>query len=286
METPTKFACKLEQLVAQFLIVQNYKRMEQNQRVGELIPINESNGKRAVNARMLHAFLESKQQFQDWIKNRINKYGFVENQDFVSFHKIMKRETGATRVTEYAISVEMAKELSMVENNEKGRIARQYFIRCEEIATNKKVALPKDYPSALRELADKVEENTRLELENKQKDNQIKKLQPKADFADAAFKAEGNVDIGQAAKILNLPFGRNTLFRKLREGGVFFANKNEPKQRFVQAGYFILTQLPPIKRKNHPDIIAMKCICTQKGLAYINLLFGGEQKSPVLAKIK
>lgn len=286
METPTKFACKLEQLVAQFLIVQNYKRMEQNQRVGELIPINESNGKRAVNARMLHAFLESKQQFQDWIKNRINKYGFVENQDFVSFHKIMKRETGATRVTEYAISVEMAKELSMVENNEKGRIARQYFIRCEEIATNKKVALPKDYPSALRELADKVEENTRLELENKQKDNQIKKLQPKADFADAAFKAEGNVDIGQAAKILGLPFGRNTLFRKLREGGVFFANKNEPKQRFVQAGYFILTQLPPIKRKNHPDIIAMKCICTQKGLAYINLLFGGEQKSPVLAKIK
>lgn len=117
-------------------------------------------------------------------------------------------------------------------------------------------------------------------------DNQIKKLQPKADFADAAFKADGCVDIGQAAKILGLPFGRNTLFRKLREGGVFFANKNEPKQRFVQAGYFILTQLPPIKRKNHPDIIAMKCICTQKGLAYINLLFGGEQKSPVLAKIK
>lgn len=286
METPTKFACKLEQLVAQFLIVQNYKRMEQNQRIGELVPISERNGKRAVDARMLHAFLESKQQFQDWIKNRINKYGFVENQDFVSFHKIMKRETGATRVTEYAISVEMAKELSMVENNEKGRIARQYFIRCEEIATSSNVALPKDYPSALRELADKVEENTRLELENKQKDNQIKKLQPKADFADAAFKAEGNVDIGQAAKILNLPFGRNTLFRKLREKGVFFASKNEPKQRFVQAGYFILTQLPPIKRKNHPDIIAMKCICTQKGLAYINLLFGGEQKSPVLAKIK
>lgn len=158
--------------------------------------------------------------------------------------------------------------------------------RLEELEMEKKATLPKDYPSALRELADKVEENTRLELENKQKDNKIKLLQPKANFADAAFKAEGNVDIGQAAKILGLPFGRNTLFRKLREGGVFFANKNEPKQRFVQAGYFILTQLPPIKRKNHPDIIAMKCICTQKGLAYINLLFGGEQKNPALAKIK
>ena len=150
----------------------------------------------------------------------------------------------------------------------------------------KKATLPKDYPSALRELADKVEENARLELENKQKDNKIKKLQPKADFADAAFKAEGNVDIGQAAKILGLPFGRNTLFKKLREQGVFFAGKNEPKQRFVQAGYFILTELPPIKRDNHPDLIVMKCVCTQKGLAYINHLFGGNTSNHTLAKIK
>ncbi len=158
--------------------------------------------------------------------------------------------------------------------------------RLEELEMEKKATLPKDYPSALRELADKVEENARLELENKQKDNKIKKLQPKADFADAAFKAEGNVDIGQAAKILGLPFGRNTLFKKLREQGVFFAGKNEPKQRFVQAGYFILTELPPIKRDNHPDLIVMKCVCTQKGLAYINHLFGGNTSNHTLAKIK
>lgn len=261
--------------------------MEQNQNIGELIPINESNGKRAVDARMLHAFLESKQQFQDWIKNRINKYGFVENQDFVSFHKIMKRETGATRVTEYALTIGMAKELSMVENNKKGKIARQYFIRCEKIATSGNVALPKDYPSALRELADNIEKNTRLELESKQKDNKIKLLQPKADFADVAFNADGCVDIGQAAKILKLPFGRNTLFKKLREQGVFFVSKNEPKQRFVQAGYFYLTELPPIKRSDGSDFIVMKTICTQKGLAYINFLFGNKQNDNAkLAKIK
>ncbi len=117
-------------------------------------------------------------------------------------------------------------------------------------------------------------------------DNKIKLLQPKADFADAAFKADGCVDIGQAAKILKLPFGRNKLFEKLREKGVFFASKNEPKQRFVQAGYFILTELPPIKRKNHPDLIVMKCVCTQKGLAYINHLFGGNTSNHTLAKIK
>lgn len=83
-------------------------------------------------------------------------------------------------------------------------------------------------------------------------DRAISRLQPKADFADAAFRAEGKVDIGQAAKILRLPFGRNTLFRKLKERGVFFANRNEPKQRYIDAGYFELSQLPPIKRDHHP----------------------------------
>lgn len=261
--------------------------MEQNQNIGELIPINESNGKRAVNARHLHAFLESKQDFSTWIKDRIKKYEFIENQDFITAPQIYGTANGghSTR-TEYALTIGMAKELSMVENNKKGKIARQYFIRCEEIATRGNVALPKDYPSALRELADNIEKNTRLELENKKKDNKIKQLQPKADFADVAFNAEGCVDIGQAAKILKLPFGRNTLFKKLREQGVFFISKNEPKQRFVQAGYFILTELPPIKRKNHPDLIVMKCVCTQKGLAYINHLFGGNTSNHTLAKIK
>lgn len=118
-------------------------------------------------------------------------------------------------------------------------------------------------------------------------DNKIKLLQPKADFADAAFKADGCVDIGQAAKILKLPFGRNTLYKKLREQGVFFVSKNEPKQRFVQAGYFYLTELPPIKRSDGSDFIVMKTICTQKGLAYINFLFGNKQSDNAkLAKIK
>lgn len=261
--------------------------MDIKQDIRDLIPIENKNGKRAVNARMLHAFLESKQDFSTWIKERIKKYGFIENQDFVTAPQIYGTANGghSTR-TEYALTIGMAKELSMVEHSKKGKIARQYFIQCEEMVISGKVSLPQDYPSALRELADKVEENQRLALENKQKDNQIKKLQPKADFADAAFRAEGNVDIGQAAKILGLPFGRNTLFKKLRESGVFFSSRNEPKQRFVDAGYFMLTELPPIKRDNHPDIIAMKCICTQKGLAYINHLFGGSPNNTQLAKIQ
>lgn len=100
----------------------------------ELIKITEHDGKRAVNARELHQFLESKQDFSTWIKSRVEKYEFVEGQDFCSFHKIMERETGATTRIEYALSIDMAKELSMVENNERGRMARKYFIECEKKA--------------------------------------------------------------------------------------------------------------------------------------------------------
>lgn len=101
----------------------------------ELIKITEKDGKKAVNARELHAFLESKQEFANWIKGRIEKYGFVENQDFESFDNVVKRETGATVRKEYDLSIDMAKELSMVENNEKGRLARKYFIECEKAVT-------------------------------------------------------------------------------------------------------------------------------------------------------
>ena len=72
----------------------------------------------------------------------------------------------------------------------------------------------------------------------KQLEDKNAKQEPYVSFAKTAFKAEGKVDIGQAAKILGLPFGRNTLFKKLREMGVFFANRNEPKQKYIDAGYF------------------------------------------------
>lgn len=130
------------------------------------------------------------------------------------------------------------------------------------------------------------EEKERLALENEKQQKQIEKLQPKAEFADVAFQAEGKVDIGQAAKILGLPFGRNTLFKKLKEVGVFFANRNEPKQRYIDAGYFEMTLLPPIHRDNHPDILYQKVLCNPKGLAYINHLFGGKSSDGKLAKIK
>ncbi|WP_273724246.1 antA/AntB antirepressor family protein [Bartonella sp. AU18XJBT] len=126
----------------------------------------------AVNARELHTFLEVKSEFRNWIKNRIEEYGFLENKDFISFAKILAKlntfqenqgfvsfgknlpkPKGGRPSTEYHITLDMAKELSMVERNEKGRQARRYFIECEKKLRNQAVdycddirfAFPKDW---------------------------------------------------------------------------------------------------------------------------------------------
>jgi phage anti-repressor protein len=83
----------------------------------------------AVDARDLHKFLEVETRFNDWINRRINTYGFVKNTDFYSFSG---KSTGGRPNEEYSITIDMAKELSMVERNDKGKQARTYFIECEK----------------------------------------------------------------------------------------------------------------------------------------------------------
>ena len=95
--------------------------------MNELIKITESYGKRAVSARELHAFLENKKQFADWIKNRIKQYDLIENEDYVLISpnsEIKKGRGGDRRSVEYALSVDCAKELAMVEGNINGKHAR------------------------------------------------------------------------------------------------------------------------------------------------------------------
>ena len=137
-----------------------------------------------VSARELHAFLESKQDFSTWIKNRIEKYEFVENQDFVVFHKKMENPNGGRPSHEYYVSVGMAKELAMVENNEKGKQARKYFIECEKQLLSQR-SLPRTYAEALRAYADEVEARELAE-------QQLAIAQPKVQYFDGLV--ERNVD--------------------------------------------------------------------------------------------
>jgi len=100
--------------------------------MNEIIKIEQKNGIETVNARELHEFLESKYHFSDWIKSRIEKYGFEENTDFVKVSEKIDTSGGVQSVIQYHISIDMAKQLSMVENNKKGIEARKYFINCEK----------------------------------------------------------------------------------------------------------------------------------------------------------
>lgn len=111
----------------------------------ELIKITENNGKKAVNARDLHEFLESKKDFSSWIKDRIERYDFVENEDYVVLLPKVGEQTGrgGHNKIEYALSMDAAKELSMVEGNEKGKQDRRYFIECEK-TLKEKVLSPVD----------------------------------------------------------------------------------------------------------------------------------------------
>ena len=95
--------------------------------MNELIALNQSsiNGEvqQTVNARELHAFLEVQTRFNGWIATRINEYGFVENQDFIIFTENSVKIQRGRPSKEYQISLDMAKELAMVERNEKGKQA-------------------------------------------------------------------------------------------------------------------------------------------------------------------
>ncbi len=107
----------------------------------------ELNGKvqLGVNARDMHCWLESKQDFSKWIKRRIAKYGFVENRDYLTAQVVeqVPHQGGMRSITvlEYMLSVDMAKELSMVECTDRGREVRLYYIEQEELARQLKDGL-------------------------------------------------------------------------------------------------------------------------------------------------
>ena len=93
-----------------------------------------------VDARTLHAFLEVRKDFSTWLKNRIKQYNFQENEDYIRVEPPLPQmgdgENKGFQPIDYHLTLGMAKELSMVERNEKGKEARRYFIECERILLN------------------------------------------------------------------------------------------------------------------------------------------------------
>lgn len=121
----------------------------------ELLNIDVKNGKQLVSGRDLHEYLEVKSKYADWIKNRINKYDFKEGQDFATLSKSL--ESGG-REYDHALTIEMAKEVAMVENNEKGKMARRYFIQCENLTKQLMVY----YDEKLIKITDRLDRTEKL----------------------------------------------------------------------------------------------------------------------------
>jgi anti-repressor protein len=99
--------------------------------MNQLIKITENNGNKAVSARELHQFLEIETKFKDWMP-RMLEYGFEEGLDFSSF---LSESTGGRPSKEYALTLDTAKEISMLQRTDKGKQARRYFIGIEKKAT-------------------------------------------------------------------------------------------------------------------------------------------------------
>lgn len=191
-----------------------------------------------VNARDLHAYLEVRSEFRNWIKNRIDDFGFVENQDFTT---VGKNLPGGGKQNDYFVTIDMAKELSMVERNHKGKEARQYFIECERQAKATTALNPANLTRLqLIQLAMEAEQE-KLALEAK-----VQEQAPKVEVYDRIADAEGSITIRETANTLRVPERKFVLWLQqnnwcYRRAGhkslLAYADK-------VKAGYLYLKQTP------------------------------------------
>ncbi|KJV24737.1 hypothetical protein VI06_21345 [Aquitalea magnusonii] len=216
-----------------------------------------------VNARDLHTFLEVGKDFSTWIKGRIEQYDFVEHHDFVTVDAAPQNGGAGNRGhrVEYAISLDMAKELAMVERNDKGKQARQYFIECERrakanvIDITTALADPGKLRTVLLAYTEKV-----MALEAK-----VQEQAPKAQFHDAVSDAINCQSVQEIAKVLGT--GPNRLFKFLREEGLLMRD-NLPYQQHLDAGYFRVVEKQYNDGRGESHTYT-RTLVTGKGLAYI-----------------
>ena len=182
----------------------------------ELIKITTNEeGQKLVSARELHEGLKVKSRFNDWMTNRIKKYGFEENLDYT---KILVQCKRGQNEYDFYITVDMAKELCMVENNELGRQFRKYFIEVEkQLKEIKKLDsyMIEDPIERAKRWIEEAEERKALMEDNIKKDEEIKVLKPKAEFTDKFLQDDTLYKATDIAKEVGMTA---TKFNKLLEG--------------------------------------------------------------------
>ncbi|EAH3498634.1 phage antirepressor Ant, partial [Listeria monocytogenes] len=206
----------------------------------EMLPVLENEkGEKFVDARMLHEKLLVNTRFNDWISRMIGNYGYENGLDFYS----TLSKTNGRPSTNYFLTLDTAKELAMVQNNEMGRAIRKYFIEVEKQARK----LATEYPTFSYMIEDPVARAKKWIEEQQEKQEALKQLEeqkPKVVFAEAVQTSENTILVKDLATILKqkgLDIGQNRLFEWLRGSG-YLLNKgayyNKPSQKAMNLGLF------------------------------------------------
>ena len=218
--------------------------------MNQLISITTNeNDEQLVSGRELHKFLGVKTRYSIWF-DRMSEYGFTEDIDYTAV--VQKRTTAQGNQTEYvdhAMKLDMAKEVSMLHCNEKGKHARQYFLEVEKAWNNPDMIIKRAMDLQARKII-------MLETENQQ-------LKPKALFAEAVESSKGSILVRDLAKILkqnNVEIGEKRLFAWLRDNGYLIkklgSDYNSPTQRSMNLGVMEFTENTVVR--NSGDVILRK----------------------------
>ena len=244
--------------------------------MSELIKIDNEN---RVDGRELHEFLQVGTAYKDWFP-RMVEYGFVEGIDFCSK---MSESTGGRPAVNHSMTIDMAKEISMIQRNERGKQARQYFIECEKRL--------KSINTPSYQIADPIARaQVWIEEEKKRQllQAQNEEMKPKALFADAVSSSHTSILIRDLAKLVKqngVDIGQNRLFSWLRENGYLVksgSDKNMPTQRSMDMKLF------EVKEGNYIDGGGRNCITrttkvTGKGQVYfVNKLLSQGKKNKIV----
>ena len=181
--------------------------------MNDLITINYDTEQPTVNGRELHEALGIKSKYADWFKNMCS-YGFAENEDYVSISKNL--ENGG-RTIDHALTIPMAKELCMLQRNEKGKQFRQYFIKVEEAWNS---------PEMIMKRANANVKKLQLQVSALAVDNEI--MRPKADYFDELVDRNNLTGFRETAKELHI--GERVFINYLLEqrGKIMpYVNKND-----------------------------------------------------------
>lgn len=246
--------------------------------MNELLKINYEAEQPTVSARDLHEALEINTRFNDWFL-RMAEYGFENGVDFNLLKNEKVRLEGNREVKrdimDYQISVDMAKQICMIQRSEKGKQYRQYFIDLEKAWNT-----PEQVMARALKLADKTIDT--LKEENKKLIEENEKMKPKVIFADAVRASSSSILIGDLAKLLRqngVDIGAKRLFEYLRNHGYLIKRKgsdwNMPTQKSMNMGLFEIKESTHIDGNGCNIVTRTPKITGKAQIYFVNKFVGG-----------